>query len=182
MESPNFSRTSPSNTLIRDPVLRLYHKMMAHSIAGEASGIDNYCLCTSIIDMTELVQLYICVELGDTWAWVPARLARQEVNAGGVTEEAPVALRGGDENEEMPHAVPPPPRTQGERIARLKEEVHGIREVLMGQREVLDSMARDFSRFTMWTVTSLAQMINRADVSYTSYSKSPVEYQRCIIR
>ncbi|GJU41480.1 hypothetical protein Tco_1194437 [Tanacetum coccineum] len=81
------------------------------------------------------------------------RPARQEVNAGGVTKEAPMALRGSDEDEEMPHA-----------------------------REVLDIMARDFSRFTMWTVTSLAQMMDRADVTYTSYSKLPVEYQRRIVR
>ncbi|GKE45599.1 hypothetical protein Tco_1472883 [Tanacetum coccineum] len=46
------------------------------------------------------------------------------VDAGGVAEEALVAPRGGDEDEEMPQAVPPPPKTQGERIYRLEEEVH----------------------------------------------------------
>nr|GFA10573.1 hypothetical protein [Tanacetum cinerariifolium] len=61
-------------------------------------------------------------------AWVPAGPARQEGDAGGVVEEAPVAPEGGDEDEEMPQAVPPPPRTQGERITRLEEEEHGIRE------------------------------------------------------
>ncbi|GJW80328.1 hypothetical protein Tco_0144303 [Tanacetum coccineum] len=75
-------------------------------------------------DMAKLVRLQICVELDDTWAWVPAGPARQEGDAGGVAEEAPVAPGGGDEDEEMPQAVPPPPRTQGERIARLEEEVH----------------------------------------------------------
>ncbi|GKC86967.1 hypothetical protein Tco_1147616, partial [Tanacetum coccineum] len=72
-----------------------------------------------VIDMAELVRLQICVELDDTWAWVPARPARQEGDAGGVAEEAPVAPEGGDEDEEMPQAMPPSPRTQGERIARL---------------------------------------------------------------
>ncbi|GKA78049.1 hypothetical protein Tco_0784586 [Tanacetum coccineum] len=93
-----------------------------------------------------------------------------------------MALGGGDEDEEMPQAVPPPPRTQGERIARLEEEVHGMREVLQGQREVLDSMARDFSRFTTWTVTSLARLMDMADVAYMRYSESPVDYQRRSIR
>ncbi|GKE83163.1 hypothetical protein Tco_1553163 [Tanacetum coccineum] len=89
-----------------------------------------------------------------------------------------VAPGGVDEDEEMPQAVPPPPRTQGERIARLKEEVHGMHEALQGQREVRDSMASDFSRFTTWTVTSFARLMDRAGVYYTRYSKSPVEYQR----
>ncbi|GJS26560.1 hypothetical protein Tco_0487180 [Tanacetum coccineum] len=52
------------------------------------------------------------VKLIDTWAWVPAGPARQEGDAGGVAEEAPVAPRGGDEEEEMPQAVPPQPKTQ----------------------------------------------------------------------
>nr|GEU75858.1 copia protein [Tanacetum cinerariifolium] len=49
-----------------------------------------------------------------------------------------------EKDKEMPQAVPPPLRTQGERIVRLKEEVYGVREALQGQREVLDSMACDF--------------------------------------
>nr|GFC95369.1 hypothetical protein [Tanacetum cinerariifolium] len=67
---------------------------------------------------------------------------------------------------------------QGERIDRLKEEVHGMCEALQGQRKVMDSMAHDFSRFTTWTVTSLAQLMDRAGVPYTRYSESQVEYQR----
>ncbi|GJS25952.1 hypothetical protein Tco_0486572 [Tanacetum coccineum] len=127
--------------------------------------------------MAELVRLQLCVELDDTWAWVSIGPARQEGGAGEVVEEAPVAPRGGDEDEEMPQAVSPLPRTQGERISRLEEEVHGVREALQGQREVLDSMAR-FSRFSTWTVTSLARMMDRAGVPYTIYSESLVEYER----
>ncbi|GKB62991.1 hypothetical protein Tco_0919177, partial [Tanacetum coccineum] len=41
---------------------------------------------------------------------------------------------------DMPQAVPPLPRTRGERIARLEEEVHGMCELLQGQSEVLDHM------------------------------------------
>nr|GEV89434.1 hypothetical protein [Tanacetum cinerariifolium] len=72
-----------------------------------------------IIDMIELVRLQICVELVDTWAWVPAGPARHEGDTRGVAKEALVAPEGGDEDEEIPQAVPPPPRTQGERIDGL---------------------------------------------------------------
>ncbi|GJV93315.1 hypothetical protein Tco_1541128 [Tanacetum coccineum] len=239
-----FFSTTPSYTSIRDPILKLCHRLIACSIAGRSQapekvtvtnlfylrGMDvgsvnipyllarylrrfaagrksgalilggqfvarlanHFRLLTEerlqglmfishvlpIIDMTELVRLQIYAEFGDTWAWVPAGPARQEGDAGGVAEEALVAPGGGNEDEEMPQAVPPPPRTQGERIVKLEEEVHGMREALQGQREVLDSMARDFSRFTTWTVTSLARMMDRAGVPYTRYLESPVEYER----
>ncbi|GJU95887.1 reverse transcriptase domain-containing protein [Tanacetum coccineum] len=90
----------------------------------------------------------------------------------GAAEDAPAV------NDDMPQAVPPPPRTQGERIARIEEVVDGMCELLQGQSEVLDHMARDFSRFATWTVTSLARMMDRAGVAYTSYSETPGEYQR----
>ncbi|GJZ13397.1 hypothetical protein Tco_0548627 [Tanacetum coccineum] len=46
------------------------------------------------------------------------------------------------------------------------------------QRGVLDSMARDLSKFTTWTVTNLSRMIDRRGFRYTSYSDLPVPYQR----
>nr|GFA68930.1 hypothetical protein [Tanacetum cinerariifolium] len=78
--------------------------------------------------MAELVRLQICVKLDETWAWVPARPTRQEGDARGVSEEALVTPRGGDEDEdeEIPQVVTPPPRTQGKRITILEEEVHGM--------------------------------------------------------
>nr|GEU66899.1 hypothetical protein [Tanacetum cinerariifolium] len=117
-------------------------------------------------------------ELDDTWAWVPIGPARQEGEARGVAKEALMTPGVGAEDEEMPQAMPPPPRNQGKRIAILEEEVRGIHEALQGQREVLDSMACDFSRFTTWTITSLAQLMDSAGLPYMSYSESPVEYQR----
>nr|GEZ01503.1 hypothetical protein [Tanacetum cinerariifolium] len=65
----DFFGTSPSYTSIRDPILRLCHRLIACNIAGRS----------------------------------------QEGDARGVTEEASVAPGGGDEDEEMPQAMPPPP-------------------------------------------------------------------------
>nr|GEX93851.1 hypothetical protein [Tanacetum cinerariifolium] len=158
----DFLGTVPSYTFIKDPMLRLCHRLIAYSIAGRSQApekvtvtdlfylrgamisggqyvarlAEHFGLLTEerlqgltiisptlpIINMAELVRLQLCAELDDTWAW----------------------HRGGDEDEEIPRAVPPPPRTQGERTSRLEEEVHGVREALQGQREVQDSMAHDF--------------------------------------
>ncbi|GJX85564.1 hypothetical protein Tco_0336338 [Tanacetum coccineum] len=101
-------------------MLRLCHRLIACSIARRSQapekGLTVITIALPIIDMAELVRLQLCVEIDDTWSWVPAGPARQEGGAGGVAEEAPVAPGGGNEDKEMPQAVPPPPRTQGERL------------------------------------------------------------------
>nr|GEV17808.1 putative ribonuclease H-like domain-containing protein [Tanacetum cinerariifolium]GEV20951.1 putative ribonuclease H-like domain-containing protein [Tanacetum cinerariifolium] len=81
----------------------------------------------------------ICEEVDDTWAWVASGPERQQVAATGALEVA-------------------------ERLGRLEEDVHGLRGALGDQREVLDSMARDFSRFTTWTVTRILRMMDQAGV------------------
>ncbi|GJW51697.1 hypothetical protein Tco_0093048 [Tanacetum coccineum] len=68
------------------------------------------------------------------------------------------------------------------RMARLEENVHEIRGALTKQLKVVDEMARDLSRFCTSTTTSLAWMIDRAGVSYMSYTQTPIEYQRRVRR
>nr|GFB99166.1 hypothetical protein [Tanacetum cinerariifolium] len=43
-----------------------------------------------------------------------------------------------------------PAQTMAQRLARLEEEVHEIRGALDEQRQMMDTMARDLSRFTVW--------------------------------
>ncbi|GKD31852.1 hypothetical protein Tco_1242630 [Tanacetum coccineum] len=69
-----------------------------------------------------------------------------------------------------------------QRMARLEEDVHKIRRTLAEQREVISVMACDFSRLCTWTTTSLAQMMDRAGVTYVSYSETPREYTRRVRR
>ncbi|GJZ63572.1 hypothetical protein Tco_0619993 [Tanacetum coccineum] len=190
----DFLGPPPSYTLIRDPVLRLFHRMMAHSIADVGSVNIPYLLARYlrrfaagrksealilggqfVARLAKYFGLLTVERLQGLMAWVPARPARQEGDAEGVAEEVSVAPRGGDEDEEMPQAVPPPPRTQGERIAQLKEEVHGMRKVLQGQREVLYSMAQLTStRFTSGLSYIASQTIawTEAGVLLTIYSES----------
>ncbi|GJT37778.1 hypothetical protein Tco_0937643 [Tanacetum coccineum] len=90
---------------------------------------------------------------------------------------------GGQANPVLVQAQPPLPppaaaRTMPQRMARLEEDVHEIHGALTEQCEVIDAMSHDFSRFCTWTTTSLARMMDKASVTYTSYSQIPREYQR----
>ncbi|GJV10101.1 retrovirus-related pol polyprotein from transposon TNT 1-94 [Tanacetum coccineum] len=101
--------------------------------------------------------LRICERLGDTWALVVSGPERQQVvavRAPKDVEGAHAEVKGVQTNPTPVQAPQPPPataqpRTMPKRMARLEEEVHGIRESLDKQREVVDKMAKGFSRFTM---------------------------------
>ncbi|GKA79007.1 hypothetical protein Tco_0785544 [Tanacetum coccineum] len=106
----------------------------------------------------------------------PALLVIDMAELGGQAIPAPVRA---------PQPPPPPPaaaRTMLQRMARLEDDVCEICGALTEQGEVIDVMARDFSRFSTWTVTSLTRMMDRAGVTYTSYSKTPRKYQRSRVR
>ncbi|GKF11254.1 hypothetical protein Tco_0049180 [Tanacetum coccineum] len=81
---------------------------------------------------------------------------------------------------QVPQAPPTagPARIMEQRLSRLEEDVHGIRGALGEKREVLESMAQDFSRFTTWTVTRLLRMMDQARVRYTRYSDYHIPYVR----
>nr|GEU55765.1 hypothetical protein [Tanacetum cinerariifolium] len=188
----DFLGTPPSYTLIRDPMLRLYYRLIVCSITGKIQvpekvtvtnlfylrGMDidlvnvpnllaRYLRLLDsgrkqgatisgelhIIDMSELLRLQLCIKLDDILAWVALGQERQLDDAVGAPKDAEDAPI----IDEGALAVPAP-------------------------REVLVSMARDFSRFTTWTVTSLLRMMDRAGVTYTRYSESPAEYHRRSIR
>ncbi|GJX13076.1 hypothetical protein Tco_0204834 [Tanacetum coccineum] len=156
---PHFLGPPPSYTLIRDPVFRLCHQMMAHSIAGRSQAHEkaqylrrfsagrksrahifggqfvarlaaHFGLLTTdilggltvivpklpIIDMGELVRLWICMEVDDTWAWVamgPERQLDAAASAPVVAEDAPAADEG-DQAVLAPVQAPqqPPPLPQ----------------------------------------------------------------------
>ncbi|GJS34176.1 hypothetical protein Tco_0532558 [Tanacetum coccineum] len=89
-----------------------------------------------IIDMTELVRLQIYAQFDDTWAWVAMGPERQPDVAAGApadAEDAPI-IDEGDQAVlapvQAPQQPPPPPpaaRTMPQRMARLEEDVQGLR-------------------------------------------------------
>ncbi|GJS11294.1 hypothetical protein Tco_0368090 [Tanacetum coccineum] len=110
-----------------------------------------------------------------------AKLPDATASAPRVAEDAPVIDEVCQANPAPVQELPSPPaaaKTMPQRMARLEEDVHKICGTLAEQHDVISVMARDFSRFCTWTTTSLAHMMNRACVTYTSYSQTPREYQR----
>ncbi|GKE17954.1 hypothetical protein Tco_1425531 [Tanacetum coccineum] len=76
----------------------------------------------------------------------------------------------------------PPAQTMAQRLARVEEEVHEIRGALGEQRELMDDMARDLSRFTMWAARGISQLLDSARATYIWYSETRVPYQRRKVR
>ncbi|GKD38568.1 hypothetical protein Tco_1258775, partial [Tanacetum coccineum] len=104
-----------------------------------------------IIDMAELTRLHICEELIDTWAWVALRPERQPDAVVG----APKIAEGALDVEKGDQAFPAP--------------------VSLGeQREVVDAMARDFSRFTIWVADGISQLLDSAGSTYVRYFETYV--------
>ncbi|GJW50773.1 hypothetical protein Tco_0092124 [Tanacetum coccineum] len=142
----------------------------------------------SIIDMTKLVRLQICAQFNDTWVWVAMGPERQPDAVAGtpaIVEDAPIVDKGDQAIPAPVHAPqqppPPPPavvRIMPQRMARLEADVHKIRGALTEQREVINAMAHDFSRFSTWVVTRLGRMMDRAGVTYVPYSHTHIPYQR----
>ncbi|GJU88080.1 hypothetical protein Tco_1300503 [Tanacetum coccineum] len=188
----DFLGTTSSYTLIRDPILRLCHRLIACSIAKRIQALEKGLAVIApklpVIDMGELVRLQIYEHIDDTWAWValgPERQPDAAVGTPRVAQDALAADEGVQADPSPVQAPPPPPaaaRTIPQRMAILEEDAHEIRGALTEQRKVIDATTHDFSRFCTWTTTSLARMMDRAGVTYTSYYETPREYQRHRVR
>ncbi|GKD82924.1 hypothetical protein Tco_1349763 [Tanacetum coccineum] len=127
----DFLGTAPSYIMIRDPILRLCHRLIACSIARRSQAPEKL----PIIDMDELVRLQICTQFDDTWAWVAMGPERQADVAAGAPDEDVPAVDEGDHAVlapvQAPQQPPPPPpaaaRTIPQRLKRLDEDVQGLR-------------------------------------------------------
>ncbi|GJR41929.1 hypothetical protein Tco_1310032 [Tanacetum coccineum] len=110
----DFLGPPPSYTLIRDPVLRLCHRMMAHNIAGRSQapekvtvtdlfylrGLDVGSFVAQLAEHFGLLTAEILggLTLDDTWAWVAMGPERQPDAATGalrVAQDAPIVDEGG---------------------------------------------------------------------------------------
>ncbi|GJT11836.1 hypothetical protein Tco_0858878 [Tanacetum coccineum] len=156
----NFLGTPPSYTLIKDPMLRLYHKLIVCSIAGrsqapkkvvhfrEESGCDD-------------IRWSVCCPSGGAF-WVT--YGGEALGIDGDSNEGAPAIPAPVQAPQQPPLAARPAQTMAQMLARVEEDVHEMRGALGEQRQILDSMARDFSRFSTWTVVGLLQMMSQAGV------------------
>nr|GEU94327.1 RNA-directed DNA polymerase, eukaryota [Tanacetum cinerariifolium] len=125
---------APSQTLIRNPLRRLCHRFISFSISGRAQAPEK-------VIVTDLFYLR---SMDEGMANVPYMLAKYLFrHAEGRKREARMS---------EPPLAAAQSRTMLQRMARLEDEVHRLRESLDEQRKVIDTMAKDFSMFTVWAV------------------------------
>nr|GEV23077.1 hypothetical protein [Tanacetum cinerariifolium] len=144
-----------------------------------------------LIDLHKLKRIHICTRYDDTWAWVAQGPKRQQAAAAGTHKDDEAVVAAEEVAEDIPAPAPalahaPPPvlqhQTISQRIERLKEEVCEIHRTLDRQREVMDTMARDLSRFTTWAADGISHLLDAAGASYTRYSDTPILYIRRRVR
>ncbi|GKD53584.1 hypothetical protein Tco_1286971, partial [Tanacetum coccineum] len=156
--------------LVQELILEFFTRLVKHFGLLNAEilrGLTVIALELPIINMTELL-----VAAAGALAVAEDALI---IDKGGQADSAP---------KQAPKQSPPPPpahaKTMPQRMARLEEDVHEIRQGLIEQREVIDAMAHDFYRFSTWVTTGLGWMMDMTGVAYMSYAQTYVSYQRCV--
>ncbi|GKA96627.1 hypothetical protein Tco_0818722 [Tanacetum coccineum] len=203
----DFLGPPPSYTLIRDSVLRLCHRMMAHSIAGKSQapekGLTVIAPALKVIDMDELPDAAADALIAAEDAPIvnegdqrrsSSRCCVLIAHYSGLrdgsysAEDAPVVNEGDHAVSapvQAPQPPPPPPaaaRSMPKSMDRLEEDVCEIRGELTEQRDVIDTMARDFSRFTVWAAIGKAQPLDSTRFTYVPYFETHIPYQRHVRR
>nr|GEU97146.1 hypothetical protein [Tanacetum cinerariifolium] len=171
----------------RDPLRKLCHRLIAHTIAGRGQApekvthTDLYFLRSvdqEAVNLSYMLAHYLFrhAEGRKRGAQMFGRhfILRLADHFGLLTKES---LAGDDCGSTSAT------RTMPQRLDRLEEEeVHGIQVSLGEQREVVDVMARDLSRFTVWAAGGISQLLDSARAAYTRYSTTHVPYQRRRVR
>nr|GEU89840.1 hypothetical protein [Tanacetum cinerariifolium] len=146
---------------LQDPLMRLCNRLTMFSIAGRSQAPEKERLQGLIvvvhdlpmIDMDELVRGYL--GLGSTWTREAAGCCGEVAKADQRIPKKGVQVDPTPVHAPQSPKTTPTTRTMQQRMVRLDEEVRGVRKSLREQRAELDTMSRDFSRFTTWTVGHL---------------------------
>ncbi|GKC17570.1 hypothetical protein Tco_1014352 [Tanacetum coccineum] len=182
----DFLSTALSYTSIRDLMLKLCHRLIACIITGRSQALEKVTVTdlfylrgmdVGLVNIPYLLARYLrlltsgrkrkAMISGDLPVIEMAKLVRLQICVELDDTWAWVAL--GPER---------PACTMAQRLATVEEDVHEIRGALGEHREILDSMACDFSPFSTWTVVGLSQMTSQAGVRYTSYADFQIQYVR----
>ncbi|GJR74922.1 hypothetical protein Tco_0087287 [Tanacetum coccineum] len=157
----------PSYVLIRDPVRRLCHRMIAYNISGRGQTPEKYlfrhaegrksetrllgghfigCLAMhfGLVSDEGLRGLHVASVAG----------AHEADEAGPTTDEGAQEISAPAQG-----PLPPPPasqpRTMSKRIERIKEEMRDLRHDVGGLRGVVESFTTEQSRVSIWLITCM---------------------------
>ncbi|GKC99090.1 hypothetical protein Tco_1169365 [Tanacetum coccineum] len=194
-----FLGTTPSYKSIKDPMLRLFHRLIACNIAGRSQAPKKMTVTDLFylrgMDVGSVNIPYLLARLQGLMAIVRnlpvidmAELVRLQICVelddtwawvAPRPERQQVAMAGAPEAaRDAPIVDEGAPAVPAHRLAREEDDVHEIQGALAEQREVLDSMARDLSQFSTWMVVGLSQVMSQAGVRYTSYANFQIPYVR----
>ncbi|GKD73935.1 hypothetical protein Tco_1332217 [Tanacetum coccineum] len=195
----DFLSTVPSYTMIRDPILRLCHRLIACSIAGRSQTpekvtvTDLFYLRGMDVDsfvarLTGHFGLLTAEILGGLTVIAPelpiidmAELPDAAAGAPAVAEDASAIDEG---NQAIPipvqaprQAPPPPPsaaaRTIPQRLGRLEEDVQGLRRDVGSLRGLVERSMTDQGRFSMWMMTYMTQLMDASGLIYQTFESKP---------
>ncbi|GJR32857.1 hypothetical protein Tco_1109089 [Tanacetum coccineum] len=165
----DFLGTSPSYTLIRDPMLRLCHRLIACSIAGRSQALekvtmtDLFYLRGMDVDSVNILYLLarylgvfasgrkqggydirgsICIEIDDNWAWVGSGPKRQSNAAAGAHEAAEDAPTVNEGTQAIPAPMqrPQPPPPPPVIGTTMPQRLGRLKEDVQGLRQDIESL------------------------------------------
>ncbi|GKB46868.1 hypothetical protein Tco_0897621 [Tanacetum coccineum] len=181
----DFLGSVPSYVYIRDPVRRICHRMIFCNISGKGQAPEKV---TGMLREGR-------VELGLSGGHFIGRLAahfglvsdeglrglsRQQDAVAGAPEAArdALAVDEGAPTDLAPMQAPQPPpaapRTMPQRIARLEEEVHELRQSIMGLRREVDRSISNQGRFATWMVSCMTQLMHDIGRTYQAFDSTLV--------
>ncbi|GKE00751.1 hypothetical protein Tco_1388734, partial [Tanacetum coccineum] len=175
----DFLGTAPSYTVIKDPILRLCHRLIACSIAGRSQALEKVIVTDLFylrgMDVGSVNVPYLLARLRGLTVIAPelpvidmAELVRLQIYVDIDDTWAWVAMgpeRQPDATTDAPGVAQDAPIVDEGRMARLEEDVYKIRGALAEKREVIGAMAKDFSRFTVWAASGITQLLDSARVT-----------------
>ncbi|GJR22091.1 hypothetical protein Tco_0970618 [Tanacetum coccineum] len=154
----DFLGTAPSYTLIRDPMLRLCHRLIACSIAGR-------------IQAPEKVLEFVCLgeEAGAMISGDATAGAHKAVKDALAVDEGAQAI---PKPIQAPQPPPPPPlppaagKTMPQRSGRLKEDVHSLCQDIVSLRGLVERSMTNQGRLPNWMISCMMQLIEASEQTY----------------
>ncbi|GJR97190.1 hypothetical protein Tco_0269364 [Tanacetum coccineum] len=188
----DFLGPSPSYTLIRDPVLRLCHRMMVHSIAGRSQApekvtVTNFFYLRGLdvgsVNIPYLLARYLGDIPGELTVIAPelpiidmAELPDAVAGAFADAEDALIVDEGGQADPapvQAPQQPPPPPpvaaRTIPQMLGRLEEDVQGLRRDVGSLHGLVERSMTDQGRFSTWMMTCMTQLMDASGMTYQAF-------------